>query len=120
LGTSARVCRITQIKITGLYKDDLMFLKDKMTHRKQKEECPQCLFLLTLLLSYSFLEAAKSWALDMAIPQNGRYICMTWVKESIKSIKTSIPALKSHFLSMPNWSTFFSAIGTEHRAVDTS
>lgn len=42
------------------------------------EGCQQCFFLLTLLLSYSFLEAANSWALDMAIPQNGRYICITW------------------------------------------
>lgn len=32
---------------------------------------------LTRLLSYSFLEAAKSWALEIAIPQNGRYICST-------------------------------------------
>lgn len=32
---------------------------------------------LTRLLSYSFLEAAKSWALEIAIPQKGRYICST-------------------------------------------
>lgn len=35
------------------------------------------LWSLTRLLSYSFLEAAKSWALEIAIPQNGRYICST-------------------------------------------
>ena len=32
---------------------------------------------LTRLLSYSFLEAAKSWALEIAMPQKGRYICST-------------------------------------------
>lgn len=32
---------------------------------------------LTRLLSYSFREAAKSWALEIAIPQKGRYICST-------------------------------------------
>lgn len=32
---------------------------------------------LTRLLSYSFLEAAKSWALEIAMPQKGRYICNT-------------------------------------------
>lgn len=36
-----------------------------------------CWTSLTRLLSYSFLEAAKSWALEMAIPQKGRYICST-------------------------------------------
>lgn len=35
------------------------------------------LVALTRLLSYSFLEAAKSWALEIAIPQKGRYICST-------------------------------------------
>lgn len=34
--------------------------------------------VLTRLLSYSFLEAAKSWALEIAMPQKGRYICSTY------------------------------------------
>lgn len=47
---------------------------------------------LTRLLSYSFLEAAKSCALEMAIPQKGRYICSTC--EHTKLVETILsPAI---------------------------
>lgn len=40
--------------------------------------------LLTLLLSYSLRDSENSFALEIDIPQNGRYICSTWVKEQEK------------------------------------
>lgn len=41
---------------------------------------------LTRLRSYSFLEAANSWALEMAIPQKGRYICSTWAEKTLQCL----------------------------------
>lgn len=35
---------------------------------------------LTLLLSYSLRDSENNLALEIDIPQNGRYICSTWVK----------------------------------------
>lgn len=42
--------------------------------------------VLTRLLSYSFLEAANSWALEMAMPQKGRYISSTWAEKRLQCL----------------------------------
>lgn len=50
--------------------------------------------VLTLLLSYSFLEAENSWAFEMAMPQKGRYICNTCTGKTVfRSVNASLRSL---------------------------
>lgn len=48
-----------------------------------------CRFWLTLLLSYSLRDSEKSLALEIDIPQNGRYICST-CRKKFDAFKASV------------------------------
>lgn len=70
---------------------------------------------LTRLLSYSFLEAAKSWALEIAIPQKGRYICSTCGHSEHSNLQTYVITelhTKKNYLSnmVPNVTTLTAII----------
>lgn len=55
----------------------------------------------------------------MAIPQNGRYICITWGQRQFKNIKTLLHQIP-YSLHWPDHNTFFSTTEIEYGIVDTS